>query len=186
MILGSHVSKGAGGFGPACAALLVLLSACATAPVATAPAPPRAVVAAIRPPAAPRNATWQFVTGAEACVARASDGSARFVASVEAARILFSIETNESSRFQRAAQAQTLSFTGPEGEWRLPVERGPSGALTTQLALDEPGVVRVLALIGGGSLAVERGGVNMRQLRLPPGGPQGRSWFECVRARLLA
>jgi hypothetical protein len=169
-------------------AVLAMVCGCAAVPSANPPRPPRTEVTVARPRPEPRvrTTTWQFVVRPGACIASASDGGSRFGVSVEATGVGFLLASTPPGRAPRVAETTTLSFSGPEGEWRLGAERRMNGPVTTQLGLDEPAAVHVLALIGGGTVSAERGGANIQTLRLPPGGAEGRAWFECVRRMLSA
>ena len=168
-------------------AVLLVLSGCVQAPPAAPRSPTRATLAPAvpRPEARVRPAGWQFVDRPSACIATAASDGGQFVATVEATLVRFAVSGGEFARARRGAQANALVFSGSEGEWRLPAEPGANGALAAQLGLDEPSVVHVLGLLGGGVVTAERGGANTQQFRLPAGGPQGRRWFECVRRLLL-
>ncbi len=168
-------------------AVLLVLSGCVQAPPAAPRAPARASLAPVvaRPEARVQPASWQFVARPSACIATAASDGGQFVATVEATMVRFAVGGGEFARARRSAQANALVFSGPEGEWRLPAEGSANGAMAAQLGLDEPSVVHVLGLLGGGVVTAERGGASTQQLRLPAGGPQGRRWFECVRRLLL-
>ncbi|MES2710750.1 MAG: hypothetical protein V4653_04150 [Pseudomonadota bacterium] len=168
---------------------LSLLGGCVPpqAPPTPTSIPTRVATAASVPRPEPRvlTARWQFVNAPSACTATASASGASFAAYVDATQVRFWHSGGDAPRSQRVAPTNTRVFSGPDGEWRLPGERGANGAISAQLPLDEPAVVRVLALLGGGVVTAERGGAGPLQLRLPPGGAQGRAWYECVRRLLL-
>lgn len=168
-------------------AVLLVLSGCVQAPSAPPQAPARVAMAPVvpRPEARVQSASWQFVARPSACIATAASDGGQFVATVDASMVRFTVGGGEFARARRSAPASALVFSGPEGEWRLPAEGSANGAMAAQLGLDEPSVVHVLGLLGGGVVTAERGGASAQQFRLPAGGPQGRRWFECVRRLLL-
>jgi len=167
-------------------ALLAGVTGCTAWP-GTAPPRPRTDVAIARPRPEPRIRTtaWTFAARPGVCNASASDGEARLAVSVDGAGVGLSLASPALARGPRGDGTGALAFAGAEGEWRLPAERRGNGPLATQVPLDEAAAVHVLALIGGGALTAERGASSAATLRLPPGGAEGRAWFECVRRLLV-
>jgi hypothetical protein len=167
---------------------LLLLGACTASPPPTVPQPSVPPVVARPSPreARVRDATWQFRLGQGSCSATASERVAGFEVLSDSSNINFALRPSAVVRTTlRTRPAVNLSFTGPEGEWRIAAVRGSDGAITVQQPLDEVAAGRILALLGGGIAAAEGASVTLPQLRLPPSGSAGRAWFECVRRLLL-
>lgn len=164
-----------------CATLfpLVILAVASCAP--SKPPSPAASIPAPPPPPPARvvrpqlHASWSFQTTQDACVAMARAGTARFTITVHSTgpvRLTLTLPTEPPER-------AIGRFSGTAGSWEI----GPAAvyrhAAIFALPRTETTLSRVLVLLSGGQLALERSDAAI--LDLPESGPAGRHWFRCAR-----
>jgi hypothetical protein len=172
----------------AAAALLPLLAGCET----TAPPPEPAAASSpprLQPPPAPRvvDARWSFRADEASCVASAAHSALALTIAVRDRRsVEVALRPGAATQAPPARRrgGPSLAFSGPTGSWRASGRAGPARAVVLAQPLDETTASVVLMMLDGGSVDAGGPATGLPALRLPPGGPAGRGWFECVRRQL--
>jgi hypothetical protein len=176
------------------AASALFLTGCETI---TAPSPdPAAAVTAATPPRraphvtnAPRavDAIWSFRAAATSCAASAAHQAVTLTVAVrDGQEIEIALRPGAATRATRRRDGPHLVFSGPTGSWRARARTGSDRTVVLAQQLDEVAVGQVLMMLEGGTIEVGGSGAGWPALKLPPSGPAGRDWFECVRHQLLS
>lgn len=163
------------------------LAACTPAPVVVAvPQPPPP--APLQPPSpvpvapAPVASRWSF--DRSACSAKASGPGLSL--DVTASSDQLSLVIHSVRRVsQRANTDVPVAFTGRSGNWTLAGRVANVRQIAAVSPMSEDAVSRVLVLLSGGTIRISNGRAGLPILRVPDAGQPGRTWFECVKQRLL-
>ena len=80
--------------------------------------------------------------------------------------------------------AVRLKFSGSRGSWGAEGRSVKTGAVF-RMTPDDTFLVKVMALLNGGTVEVLAKASKLLTVAVPPAGDRGQGWFECMRARIL-
>ena len=156
--------------------LALALAACTPAP----PAPPAESALPLPPPPPPAarpvaRAAWTFQRLPKECRATARAG--RFSLTVlarDSHPILLILAPAPHRRLE-------LRFAGPAGTWAIEATAPPGHPAAASFGPGDTGLSRLLIMLSGGTLSPQPPAARLPPIGLPPSGPEGTRWFDCVR-----
>jgi hypothetical protein len=172
----------------------LFLTGCETI-TAQPPDPADSVTATTPPRRAPHaanaqhavDAIWSFRATERSCGAAATHQAVALTVAVrDGQAIEIAVRPGAAVQAPRRRDGLHLVFSGPTGSWRTRARTSPDRAVVLAQQLDESAVGRILMMLEGGTIEVGGSGAGWPVLKLPPSGPAGRDWFECVRRQLLS
>ena len=175
--------------------LAVILAGCATRqapvvqhlpPVQAPPAyvPPKQVTQA--QPKAITRSHWNIAAGGcSEGISLSSGDFSLMISEPKTSTADFSVRLGPKQRWRKPPlRTVRFRFDGSRGSWSTEGQPTRTGAVFG-MAADDAFLVKVMALLSGGTAEVLAKNSKLLSVTVPSAGDRGQAWFECMRARIL-
>ena len=118
-------------------------------------------------------------------VSLSGDKFTLIISDAETTTVRLAVRFGPSQQRQRqSVGAMRFIFHGSRGSW---VARGKSAKVGAvfKMRADDVFLVRVLALLNGGTIDLFLGKIKLLTVAVPTSGERGQDWFECLRSHIL-